>query len=140
MKLFKKISAGFLLSFGFIFLLLGASILTEKNPTEEDKSAFWGCLALGLPFAAGGGAIVWGLHRESQQKFRIQAQEEEARLREIFFELLDRGNGKVTVLRLAMAAKISGDAARHYLDNKAKEFDTTFDVGEQGEITYCFYL
>jgi hypothetical protein len=141
MKLLQKLSAGFLLSFGFIFLLVSVSAVFDKNSDEKDKnSAFFGGLALGVPFIAGGGAILWGLHRDSRKKLLAQTQEEEERLRTIFFNMLDREKGKVTVLRLAMEAKISGDAARHYLDLKAKEFDTTFEVGEQGEITYQFNI
>jgi hypothetical protein len=136
MKFFKKVSAGILLSFGFLFLMVGMAELSEKD--RDSDSAIWGCLALGVPMLAGGGWIVWGLDRKYRKQLESKKKQEDDRLNSIFFRLLKEEKGRVTTLQMAMEAQISGEEARDYLDRKAKEFEATFDVGDHGEIFYLF--
>lgn len=135
MKFFKKVSAGLLLSFGFLFLVAGVSELSKK---DRDSDAVLGCLALGVPMLAGGGWIVWGLKRQYRQQLESEKKQKDDRLNSIFFQLLKEEKGQITALRMAMAAEISGEEAREYLDRKAQEFYATFDVDDQGEIFYLF--
>lgn len=135
MKFFKKVSAGILLSLGFIFLMVGVSELSKK---ERDSDTLLGGLALGVPMLAGGGWIVWGLNRKYRQQLESEKKQKDDRLNSIFFRLLKEEKGKITALRMAMEAEISGEEAREYLDRKAKEFYATFDVDDRGEIFYLF--
>lgn len=48
------------------------------------------------------------------------------------------GEGYITVMRLAMATKVSGDEAQQFLTEKAKEFNADFKVTENGSIIYKF--
>ncbi|GAC1470556.1 MAG: hypothetical protein NVSMB70_15590 [Chamaesiphon sp.] len=54
--------------------------------------------------------------------------------------MLKENHGHITVLRLTMEAKITASLAKQYLDELAKEFDATFDVSDEGVISYYFAL
>jgi hypothetical protein len=68
----------------------------------------------------------------------IKNQKKEEYLRSIFFDLIKQNQGLITALDLAMAAKISGTEAKIYLDKFAREFDTHFEVTDEGHIVYKF--
>ncbi|WP_414565384.1 MULTISPECIES: hypothetical protein [unclassified Anabaena] len=140
MKIIKKISAGFMLSLGFLCLLVSFSTLsdlTAEDTTPEEKaeaqSAFWGGIVFGVPLTAGGGYISWGLRRQDQQ-------EVSDRLDAIFYQMLKANNGKITVLQLAMEAKLPGKQAQEYLNQKSQEFNATFEPSDQGDISYLFHI
>jgi len=54
--------------------------------------------------------------------------------------MLKADNGRITVLQLAMEAQLSGEQAKQYLDQKAKEFNATFEPSDKGNISYLFHL
>lgn len=88
-------------------------------------------ILFGTPFVGAGGWLIRGLkkqHRKETQEY----------LHAIFYRLLQKTNGNITVFRFAMEAKLSAEAAQQYLDEKAKEFDADFSVDEEGGIFYCF--
>ncbi|MBW4558971.1 MAG: hypothetical protein KME59_24235 [Trichormus sp. ATA11-4-KO1] len=134
-----KVCAGFMLSLGFLFLMVSLSTLSDlnaENNTPEQKSAqsvFWGGIALGMPLTAGGGYMFWGLRRRYQKQLSD-------RLDAIFYQLLRANNGKITVLQLAMEAKLTGKQAKQYLDQKSREFNASFEPSEQGDISYLFHI
>lgn len=65
-------------------------------------------------------------------------QQESDRLNSILFRLIEQENGAITILNFAMEAKISGEKAKQFLDEKAKEFNARFEVSQQGNISYQF--
>jgi hypothetical protein len=77
------------------------------------------------------GAWVW--HRRS-----LAQQSQQALLQSVFYQLLQTGQGRITLLELAMAAQVSAVIARSFLDLKVQEFAAQFDVSEAGEIVYIF--
>ena len=131
MKLLRKLAAGFLLTWGFLFLVVPVAVLPDKNASQDDRDQAIGCLVLGLPTAAWGAWLVWGLYRQREQEKRD-------RLQATFYRLLQENNGSVTILSFAMAANLPGEAAKVYLDAKAREFGAIFDVSDQGSLTYQF--
>ncbi|WP_414545749.1 hypothetical protein [Nostoc sp. CCY0012] len=140
MKIIKKVSAGFMLSLGLLCLLVSFSTLSDltaedKTPEEkaEAQSAFWGGIIFGVPLAAGGGYIFWGLRQKDQQELSD-------RLDAIFYQMLKANNGKITVLQLAMEAKLPGKQAQEYLNQKSQEFNATFEPSDQGDISYLFHI
>ncbi|MBE9051924.1 hypothetical protein IQ243_16130 [Nostocales cyanobacterium LEGE 11386] len=139
MKIMIKVCAGFMLSLGFLFLMVSLSTLSDlnaENNTPEQKSAqsaFWGGIALGMPLTAGGGYMFWGLRRRNQKQLND-------RLDAIFYQMLRANNGKITVLQLAMEAKLTGKQAKQYLDQKSQEFNASFEPSEQGDISYLFHI
>lgn len=62
------------------------------------------------------------------------------RLKQNFFRLLQEGDGKLTVLRFAMETGLEGDEAKRYLDERAIEFNATFEATSQGAVSYVFDL
>jgi ribosomal protein L7/L12 len=133
MKVIKILGSGILLTIGFMFLMVSMVISTDKNPTQKDKSAFLGGLLLGIPATVAGGLLVWNLYQNPRKQSQSQ-------LQAIFFRVLKAGNGRITPLGLAMEAGISGEAAKAYLDERAREFVANFDVDAEGNVYYCFNL
>lgn len=68
----------------------------------------------------------------------IQWTSKEKKIRKVFFNLIQKNQGSITVMDLAIAANISGTDAKKYLNQFAVEFDATFDNTEQGHIVYLF--
>jgi large subunit ribosomal protein L7/L12 len=60
------------------------------------------------------------------------------RFNSTFFRLLLEGNGHITLVQFAKETQLSIEEARQLLDEKAKEFNATFDTDEKGDISYYF--
>jgi len=75
----------------------------------------------------------WLWHR-----FRLIQQCQQKTLNTIFYQLLQEHEGRVTVLDLALTAHLSAIAARHYLDDRAKDFFAHFEVSDRGDVVYVF--
>lgn len=133
MRLIKQVTAGLLLSFAFLCLIAATDALLDRNPNRLGKreTALAG-FTLGFPPALLGVWLVWGLHRQGQK-------EECDRLSHTFFRLIHKGNGNITVLQFAREANLPGAVAKEYLNQKAREFDASFEVNEEGGIAYHFY-
>ncbi|MGI0487487.1 bL12 family ribosomal protein [Pantanalinema rosaneae CENA516] len=122
-----------------ILLMLGApltiAMLVEAaNPKAPDRDgAIAAVILFGLPPTVLGS---WMLI-DGQRKDRLAAHD---RLQSHFFQILQQQQGRVTPLNLAMATGVSGQAAKVFLDAKAKEFDANFEVDETGNVLYCFSL
>ncbi|MBD2125313.1 hypothetical protein NDI39_26695 [Microcoleus sp. ZQ-A2] len=134
MKLIKKLSAGFLVTLGSICLLAAAyAPFNHDISPEEQRSEAIACLLFGLPVTGAGGWMAWRLHQQGKNKRRD-------RLQSIFYGLLKKGKGQLTVLQFAMEAKLTGTEARQFLDEQAREFNGNFEVNDQGEIFYFFNI
>lgn len=132
MKVIKLLSGSFLLAFGGLFLLAALLIPFDKTETPEDRnSALLGCLILGLPMTTGGSFLLWSVAETHRQTKRD-------RLQSSFYQILKENNGDITVMRLAMATKVSGDEAQQFLTEKAREFNADFTVTENGSVVYKF--
>jgi ribosomal protein L7/L12 len=134
MKLVTKIAAGALLGFGIpISFLALVAVLDAKNTPQNRWESGLALVTLGLPPTLLGGWLAWGSQNASQREHRD-------RLQSIFFRLLKESNGHLTVIRFAMESGLDGEAAKFYLDDRAKEFNATFNVTETGSISYYFDL
>ncbi len=132
----QKILAGVLLTIGFMFLSVTIAMELKKNPSEEDKSASLGGLIIGVPATVAGGYLILGMWQQKERTKRDRLSSIET----IFLEQLQEHNGHITSISFAIAAKISLEDAKQYLNTKAKELDGHFDVNDDGGITYKFYL
>ena len=134
MRSFRKAAAIFLLVIGIpITLLAIADIFNPNEPRSEKEDALAAMVLFGLPPAAGGSWILWGMRRD-------QRNSQADRLRSAFFSQLQAGQGHITVLGFAMATQLTGDVAKAYLNERAREFDADFKVDEGGGISYYFNL
>jgi len=59
---------------------------------------------------------------------------------QIFLNLLQESNGKLTTVQLATRANISLEEAKAYLDEKALQLNGDFDTTDSGSIVYQFPL
>jgi hypothetical protein len=67
--------------------------------------------------------------RNSQQQERLQ---------NAFYELLESGDGCITLLQLAVTARVDGELARQFLDQQAKVFNAEIEVDKDAETFYRF--
>lgn len=133
-----------LLGFGSLFLLLALVLLV---PTEDDPSVdLGGAMVLavigGLPFAGGiyilrAGKGTATASQTSPSAPRLSLAEQQ---RTVFFDLVKKNQGQVTPMQFAMVANVSGEDARQYLQDRAKEFGADFQVNDQGTVIYIFPL
>ncbi len=132
--LIKSLFGSVLLTFGSLFLLAALLIPFDKTETPEDRNNMViGSLIFGLPMTAGGSFFLWSAAENRRQRKRD-------RLQSSFYKILKENKGYITVMRLAMATKVSGDEAQQFLTEKAKEFNADFKVTENGSIIYKFDL
>ncbi|WP_008312451.1 ribosomal protein L7/L12 [Leptolyngbya sp. PCC 6406] len=130
----QQIAAGLLLLVGFLCLGRVLETTLDSNPNRVDRrETITAGIVVGVPAIAGGvGLILAAQHQRRRQ--------ESERLQGVFFALVKAGRGKVTPLRFAMEAKLTGVQATAYLGDRAREYDATFQVDSEGGITYCFNL
>jgi hypothetical protein len=134
MKLFKKVIAGLLLAFGVPLSILAVTQILNPQTSQQDREdALTAFIVLTLPATVVGGWLAWGLYKQGHKEISD-------RLRATFYRLIQEGNGQITVLRFAMEAELSGQEARNYLDQRAKEFNATFEALDVGDIAYRFNL
>lgn len=134
MKLLQKVIAGFLLVFGVPLSLVAVTEITNPQTSPQDRDdALAALLILTLPAASVGGWVAWRLYKAGDKETRD-------RLRSTFYRLVKENNGQLSVLYFAMEAQLSGEQARDYLDERAKEFNATFEPLDDGGIVYQFHL
>lgn len=85
-------------------------------------------IVFGVLSALGG---LWKYYEQKQQ-------ERQEWLNVIFYQTLQKHQGKITTLDLAIAANITGVEAQEFLQQRAQEFGAEFDVTDAGGILYCF--
>jgi hypothetical protein len=121
----RAITGTVLISSGLlVFGICGLEII---KPGRIDRGWLVSRMLLGLIPMAGGGIVLYQL-----------GPSQKAYLRSIFFHLLESGQTEMTVLQFAMKARIEGDVAKAYLDDRAREYEATFNVGPEGQVLYCF--
>lgn len=134
MRLVTKIAAGVLLGIGLPISVMAIWQIASPNVSAEDKSGSEAALVLfGLPPAVLGSWLIWNGRRLSRQELSD-------RLQATFFRLLQEHNGHLTALQFAMETGLNGEAARAFLDERAKEFNAGFNVTEEGKLSYYFDL
>ena len=72
------------------------------------------------------------------QRYQRSQQQQQTSLDDVFYQLIWTHQGQITVLDLALNARISATAARQFLDTKAREFTARFEVTDQGDMIYVF--
>ncbi|WP_375509349.1 hypothetical protein [uncultured Nostoc sp.] len=158
MKTAEKLAAAWLLTMGFMFVTLSAAEVFNKTTMEKSITlplAWDGSiefsqntfviydttverLIFGIPTLTLGTWLALGLYRQSRQEKKALNQQVSDRLQSIFYEMLQKNHGRVTVLGFAMQSQLPAAHARQYLDEKAKEFNANFKVNEEGAVSYHF--
>ncbi|MBD2615193.1 MAG: hypothetical protein RMY62_022865 [Nostoc sp. ZfuVER08] len=139
MKLVKKFLALFFLVFG-IPLSAGMfwEIINPKTTPEDKKGAVAALVVFTIPSTMIGSWLSWSVIQESKKQKTLLLEAEQKHLQSVFLELVESNSGTITVLQMAKNADISTQKAKEYLDEKAKELNASFEVGENGNILYRF--
>ncbi len=132
MKLIKKIAAVILLTIGLPFSIMPiVEFLNPKTPEKTKQGDILVFIFLGAPCSSLGGFLLWRLRQQNQKEISD-------RLQDTFFRIVKENQGNITVLRFAMETKLSGEAAKKYLDTQVKEFSGSLEVSDRGDISYHF--
>ncbi|MCL2934389.1 MAG: hypothetical protein MGG11_19735 [Trichodesmium sp. MAG_R03] len=59
-------------------------------------------------------------------------------LNNLFYQLIEKNQGHITALDLAMKSKLSGKVVQEFLDERGKEFGAELEITEQGGLLYYF--
>jgi ribosomal protein L7/L12 len=130
----QKLAIAVLLTLGLTSTVLAVQRLRDPHQPPSERQELWAALLLlGITPLAGSAWLGRSLQRSAHAA-------QEQRLRAVFFESLRQSQGRVNVLYFAMQSQLSGDAAKTYLSDRAREFNATFDVDDSGGLTYCFDL
>lgn len=68
----------------------------------------------------------------------FNAQQQERRLRDAFYYLIESHEGHVSLIELAAVAKVDAEPAKTYLESQAQVFSILPEVDENGNTFYQF--
>lgn len=68
----------------------------------------------------------------------IQNRQQQSRLEQAFYQLLEAENGNVSLIQLAAAARVNAALAKSYLDIQVKFFGAVPEVDDDGDEFYRF--
>lgn len=163
MKTAEKLTAGWLLTLGFMFMTLSVSAAWDKYKMEQpipsnlddeelvapvtiinsdaayllDSTAKNGFI-FGVPTLILGGWMTLSLYKQGRHDKKALKQQSEERLQSVFYQMLQENKGRVTVLGFAMQSQLPAPVAKKFLDERAKEFNANFKVSEEGGVSYHF--
>lgn len=96
-----------------------------------------------LPFIILAG-VGWGIYKfwqywnHQQQQTNNTYKEQQDKLISVLYKLIQKHQGRISVLDFAMSAKVSSTEAKIFLDEKAKEFLAEFEPTDSGDVLYVF--
>lgn len=85
-----------------------------------------------LPWLAVGGLVAlgfWGWNRYHARQLALNR---------LFYLMLQQQQGRISVLDFAIRTHLTGEQARSFLNQRAKEFFATFEPMEHGDVLYIF--
>jgi Ca2+-binding EF-hand superfamily protein len=81
-----------------------------------------------------GAAVLLGI-----SLFRVlRHTQQEQQLREAFYQLIETENGYVSLMQLAISARVDAEVAKQYLETQAKVFSVIPEVDPNGDTYYQF--
>jgi ribosomal protein L7/L12 len=128
----STIAAGILLSIGIsISILATPPVFGQKAPPGDREEALAALILYGLSPIALGSWLAFSNYQRSKKA-------EQRYLQAVFYRLLKESNGQINALRFSMESNLSGAEAKEYLDARAKEFNASYNVSEEGKLSYYF--
>ncbi len=68
----------------------------------------------------------------------VQKQQQQSRLEQAFYQLLEIEHGNVSLIQLAASARVNAELAKNYLDTQVKFFGAVPEVDDDGDEFYRF--
>ncbi|KPQ39591.1 MAG: hypothetical protein ACLFQ7_09410 [Phormidium sp.] len=144
MKLIRGILGIFAYGGAGLFLIVAIALLFDSEGTFLENF-FSFLIGLGCTISL---AMVgqWLMRHPSllavkrRKSIKANAPTEAERLQQVFYQMVQAHRGSMTVMQFAIASGLSGEAAKTYLDEQAKDFEATFHVSDNGTIYYQFPL
>lgn len=118
----QKIIIGMFL-FGLFNFIIGATDLSDEA----------GQILFVIGFVMVLGSTGYFIYERNSRKKR-----QNKLLHKIFYDLVEKNNGDVTLVQFAKATNLSASEARAFLEQKSSEFGTVVNVDEEGVIRYIF--
>lgn len=118
----QKIIIGIFL-FGLFSFIVGATDLSD----EAGQILF----VIGFVMVLGSTGYFF-YERKSRKKRQNKL------LHKIFYDLVEKNNGDITLVQFAKATNLSASEAMAFLEQKSIEFGTVVNVDEEGVIRYIF--
>ena len=135
--LVKQVLGYPLLGVGSLFVLAMVLAPLSALSSEQDQTVTrLGGLAVGLPLSVAGGSLVLSAHNQARKQLTFE--HEQLRLQQVLYRLIEADRGQVTLVQFAIAANISAEDARNYIDAQATAFGANFDVSAAGAVVYQF--
>lgn len=109
--------------YGFLSILVGITDTSDANAGA--------LIIMGLVFAMAGGLGIYIIRK----KKNIMVENE---LNRIFYDLIKKKKGKITVVDFAAASNLSATQARAFVEAKAIQFSSMPDIEDDGTVVYYF--
>jgi hypothetical protein len=116
---------------GLLCLLVPVSQVLSSAPEVRLRWLGWAGLFGGVSLTAVG--VWYGVDAFTQER-----RSRREHLQRTFYAMVEAHNGEFSLLQFAKTADVSGQQARAYLDERAQEFNATFEVDMDGGIIYRF--
>ena len=116
---------------GLLCLIVPVSQVLSSAPEVRLRWLGWVGLFGGVSLTAVG--VWYGVDAFTQER-----RSRREHLQRTFYAMVEAHNGEFSLLQYAKTADISGQQARAYLDERAQEFNATFEVDMDGGIIYRF--
>jgi len=68
----------------------------------------------------------------------FRANQQQQRLERAFYRLLESENGIISLIQLAVTAKVDAELAKHYLNVQVKAFNAELEIDADGDTFYRF--
>jgi len=127
-----------LLAFGALCLLVGLyGLLFSDEPDENNQRS--ALLVMGLFFLGAGSIDIYIFKKKQDGIKKKKLAKINSQYNSVFYDLVEKNNGRVTALQFAKAANINPAEARNYLETQASQLGVVVEVDEQGSIFYTFH-
>lgn len=136
----KKALVGTSLSLGFVCLLASTNVLFQSHPSEEDRSDAWTSFVIGITSASFGGWLIWDAKQKNLEQLEQAQTNHLSKIESIFLDQIQANEGYMSCINFAIAAKISIEESTQYLDKKSTQLNATFNIDDEGAISYRFHL
>ncbi len=68
----------------------------------------------------------------------VNDKKQQRQLDEAFYQLLETQNSQISLIQLAVTAKVDAEVARQYLERQVQTFSAFLEVDEEGDTFYRF--